>query len=391
MKTRGGSGIIGVDITDRQPGRLVVVKVGSGVLAPGGTLDERALGLLSRDLASLHAQGLRVVLVSSGAVAAGYRALGHERMPESIRDKQAAAAVGQPLLVAAYTRALAEAGVATAQVLLTGDDFEHRGRFLNARHTLGTLLERGVLPIVNENDSVAFEEIALGDNDRLSALVAAALGAEVLVMLSVAGGLLDGAGRVVERVEDLLAARALVRAERSATGRGGMGTKLDAAELAAAHDVPAVVAPGPSDACAAPVAGILGLGDAPPCTRFELGGVGRPVARKSWIGFVSRVRGRIVVDAGAAAAVRDRGASLLARGITGVEGGFDAGDCVEIVDADGDAVARGLSAYASDQIAQIRGLSSEDAAGALREAGALQRGDAVVHRDDLIVLRNGGG
>ena len=381
---------MGVQQTHEHVGALAVVKVGSGVLAPGGELDAQALRMLAQDLASVHAQGLRVVLVSSGAVAAGFRAIGHTRMPESIREKQAAAAVGQPRLIAAYTDAFAEAGVTAAQVLLTGDDFDDRPRFLNARHTLGTLLERGVLPIVNENDSVAFDEIALGDNDRLSALVAAALGAEVLVMLSVAGGLLDGGGRVVERVTELDKARALVHTDRSSTGRGGMATKLDAAQLAAAHAVPAVVAPGPIASLPMPVCGVLGLGEAPGCTRFDLGppgeGSGKPVARKSWIGFVRRVRGRVRVDAGAAAAVRDRGASLLARGITGVEGAIGAGECEALVDDRGRAIARGQTANNAGGIEGIMGLPSVDAARVLREAGSAPRGDAVVHRDDLVLI-----
>ncbi|MEO0629728.1 MAG: glutamate 5-kinase, partial [Planctomycetota bacterium] len=202
--------------------RVIVVKVGSGVVAPGGSLDRERLTLLALDIAEVVRSGSRVVVVSSGAVAAGLAQLGLKVMPTVIVHKQAAAAVGQSRLVGAWAHAFEAFGIGVAQVLLTADDLDDRGRFLNARRTLETLLDAGVVPIVNENDSVAFDEIRFGDNDRLSALVASLLDADLLLLLSVAEGLQDEAGNIVPSIVDLDAAKRLVRDDRSTTGVGGM-------------------------------------------------------------------------------------------------------------------------------------------------------------------------
>ncbi len=362
--------------------RRIVVKVGSGVVAPGGRLDPDAVATIARELAAARARGCSVVLVSSGAVAAGFRDLGLDAMPGSIREKQAAAAVGQPRLLAAYADALRGYDLVPAQVLLTADDFDHRQRFLNARHTIETLLERGLVPIINENDSVAFDEIRLGDNDRLSALVASAIGADLLVLLSVAPGVVDRTTRnVIPEIADTDAARAHIDAATSDTGTGGMATKLDAAAIALEHAVPVVIAPGRPEAGADPLSPVL---DGEPVgTRFPVAADTRgPGARKSWIAFSTQTRGAIIIDDGAARALRGQGASLLPKGIVGVEGRFDVGAAVEIRSEGGALVARGLSTYASHELERLRGKRSDEIEAVLGYAYAPE----AVHRDDMHVL-----
>lgn len=359
--------------------RRLVVKVGSAVVAPGGRVDPDALSRLADELGPLVRGGVQTVLVTSGAVASGFRALGLDRMPKVIRQKQAAAAVGQPALMRAYSERLALHGITAAQVLLTADDFAHRERFLNARHTLDTLLESGVLPIINENDSVVFDEIKLGDNDRLSALVATAIDADLLILLSVAPGLMDmAAGVVIPRVASIDDARRFVDANSSSgVGTGGMATKLDAARIATNHGIPAHLTRGPTPDTPDPIARVLAghnLG-----TRFEPAPTAGVRARKSWIANATAAKGKVTVDEGAARAITQRGASLLPGGITAVEGRFDAGAAIDILDPAGHRIARGLSSYSAAEIARIKGAKSDQIQSILGYAYA----DEVVHRDDL--------
>mgnify|MGYP003643978286 CR=1 FL=1 len=240
--------------------RRVVVKVGSAVVAPGGVLDIKAVERLVDEIALLRQTGIEVVLVSSGAVALGYQSLGLETMPAIVRQKQAAAAIGQPNLMRTYSELLAKSKNTAAQVLLTSDDFGHRERFLNARNTIETLLGAGVIPIVNENDSVAFDENKLGDNDRLSALVATSIDADLLVLLSVAPGLMDLAtGKIIPVVEEIDDVRKLVDVNHSSgVGTGGMATKLDAAVIVKGQGITAHLAKGPTDEIPDPIARIMG-------------------------------------------------------------------------------------------------------------------------------------
>ncbi|MEQ8769492.1 MAG: glutamate 5-kinase [Phycisphaerales bacterium] len=363
--------------------KRAVVKVGSAVVAPGGSLDETAIARLVDDASGLHARGISITIVSSGAVAAGFRALGMTSMPRAIRDKQAAAAVGQPALVRRYADLFAQRSIPVAQVLLTGDVLDHRGRFLNARHTLTTLLERGVVPIVNENDSVTHDEIKLGDNDRLSALVAGLVNADALVILSSVDGLYEAgdAARRIETCTDTAAARAHVTGDASSTGTGGFATKLDAVDIARAHAVPTVITRGPTDERPAPIA--AALAGEPVGTLFPLPEAGSARgARKNWIAHSTAPRGIIHVDAGAARALTQRGASLLPKGITRVEGTFDAGAVVTIVGESGAPIARGLTNYNSADLATLAGKRTDEIEATLGYTYA----DEAVHRDDMVVL-----
>lgn len=357
----------------------IVVKVGSAVLADAGGLSLEAVRRLAGQIAALRGSGTDVVLVSSGAIASGFRALGLTRPPKLIRQKQAAAAIGQQRLMAAYSDAFGAHGITVGQVLLTADDFDHRLRFLNARHTLETLLEHGAVPIINENDSVSFAEIKLGDNDRLAALTAAMLRAELLVMLSTAPGLwASGTRSVIPVVDSVAAARKHVRAEKSGVGTGGMGTKLDAAEIVTRLGISCVVAPGAEPNVLPRLLAGEEIG-----TRF-LARPSRVDSRRRWIGFSARSKGTIRIDAGAARAIVERGASLLPSGITGVDGIFDAGSVVDIR-ADRETIARGLTAYSAEEIARIKGHKAAEIATVLGYSHC----DEVVHRDDLLMARGG--
>ena len=362
----------------------LVVKVGSAVIAPGGVVDPVAMGRIADELAGLRLAGVGVVLVSSGAVASGFRKLGLAGMPRMIRQKQAAAALGQPALMRAWAEGLGVHGIDPAQVLLTTDDFAHRERFLNAKHTIETLMDAGAIPVINENDSVVFDEIKLGDNDRLSALVASAIDADLLVLLSVAPGLMDmGTGVVIPRVESIAAARRFVDATASSgVGTGGMATKLDAAAIVTERGIPAHLTRGPTDGVPDPIGRVL-RGE-PGGTRFQAadGGMAGRRSRKSWIAHATRATGTIVVDDGAARALRERGASLLPGGVVRVEGRFEAGAAVEIVDAQGVRLARGLASYSAAEIERVRGVRSDAIAGILGYSYA----DEIVHRDDLELI-----
>lgn len=364
--------------------RRVVVKVGSAVVAPGGRMNQRTLERIADELAELRSSGVEVILVSSGAVSSGFRALGLNGMPGSTRQKQAAAAIGQPTLLRTYAERLAAHRVTAAQVLLTADDFGHRERFLNARDTLLTLLEAGVIPVINENDSVVFDEIKLGDNDRLGALAATSVDADLLVLLSQAPGLLDTTGgSLIPKVTSIAEARRYVdESMSSGVGTGGMASKLDALAIAMEAGVPAVLTAGPTHTRPRPISEVTAAftdGSAISGTWFDRGDEGVLTARKSWIAHAAASAGRIVVDAGAATAVSTRGASLLPGGILRVDGHFKAGTAVEITDESGRVIARGLAAYNSAEIDRIKGLKSEAIAGLLGYSNS----DVVVHRDDL--------
>jgi len=346
----------------------VVVKVGSSSLTTaGGGLDTARLGALVDALA----ERAQLVLVSSGAIAAGLAPLGLARRPRDLATQQAAASVGQSLLVQAYASAFARHGRTVGQVLLTADDLVRRAHYRNARTTLERLLDLGIVPVVNENDAVATEEIRFGDNDRLAALVAHLVRADALVLLSDIDGLYDGDPRRSgsRLLPDVRGAGDLVGVvtggSGSGVGRGGMTSKVDAAQVAASAGVSVLV--GAAGSARSLLAGRGG-------TLFWPTG-SRTSTRLLWLEHASTPRGRVHLDEGAVRAVCERGASLLPAGITQVSGEFRAGDPVELVDPSGTAVARGLVAYDAGELPPLLGRST-------RELGARE----VVHRDDLVVL-----
>ncbi|GAB6983735.1 glutamate 5-kinase [Nocardioides pyridinolyticus] len=350
--------------------RRVVVKVGSSSLttATGGIDPERVRDLVDV-LAKLRAGGAEVVLVSSGAIAAGLAPLGLKKRPKALAAQQAAASVGQGLLVHRYTEELARHGVIAGQVLLTADDVTRRSHYRNAYQTFAKLLELGVLPIVNENDTVATSEIRFGDNDRLAALVAHLVHADLLVLLSDVDGLYDanpsqpGSSLLPEvlSVEELTDVR-IGKTGAAGLGTGGMQTKVDAARIATGAGIPVVLTS--ADRAGAALAGEQ-VG-----TLFHPTGRRRPT-RLLWLAHATEPMGTILLDPGAVRAVVERRASLLAAGITGVHGTFRAGDPVDLAAPDGTPVARGLVNYDADELPELLGQSGQ------RE---------VVHRDDLVLL-----
>jgi glutamate 5-kinase len=369
-------------VTRFAPPELVVIKVGSSSLRDvDGRLDLVQVANLSAQVARLHASGARVVVVSSGAVAAGMGQLGLVRRPTDTPTLQAAAAVGQGALVHAYRQVLSAHGVVGAQLLLSQDDFVIRRRYLNARTSLQRLLELGAVPIINENDAIATEELTYGDNDHLAALVTSMLGADLLVMLSDVEGMLDRppsdpAARLVSRVEDPdMVDVGRIGGAGSNVGSGGMRTKIGAAQVAVRTGSHVVIADARrSDVIVDAAAGVeLGT--------WFVARPGRIDARRLWIAFALSVRGRIMVDAGAVRVLTGGAASLLGVGVTGCEGTFHAGDAVEVVGPDGVPVARGIVAYDAADVARLAGRSTEAAVAALGTGF----GREVIHRDDLVV------
>jgi glutamate 5-kinase len=359
----------------------VVVKVGSSSLTTAaGGIDPARVRDLVDVLAKLRAAGTELVLVSSGAIAAGLAPLGLRKRPKALAAQQAAASVGQGLLVHRYTEELARHGVIAGQVLLTVDDVTRRSHYRNAYQTFAKLLELGVLPIVNENDTVATTEIRFGDNDRLAALVAHLVHADLLVLLSDVDGLYDanparpGSSLLpdVMSVDDLAHVR-IGRSGAAGVGTGGMQTKVDAARIATGAGIPVVLTS--ADRAGAALAGER-VG-----TLFHATGRRRPT-RLLWLAHATEPKGTLVLDAGAVRAVVERRASLLAAGITAVEGTFVAGDPVDLAAPDSTPIARGLVNFDAEELPSLLGRSSHDLK---RELGAAYERE-VVHRDDLVLL-----
>jgi glutamate 5-kinase len=355
----------------------VVVKIGSRLLRDD--LGAR-VAMLASEAADLRASGRDVVVVTSGAIALGIRGLGLDARPTDLPGLQAAAAVGQGHLIDEYRRAFGERDLAIGQVLLTHDDLGNRRRYLNARATFAELLRLGAVPVVNENDTVSVDEIKFGDNDRLAALVAALVGADLLVVLTDVSGLHEGDPRegapLVPEIHDFAVARRWAGEPTSGIGTGGMRSKVEAAAIAARFGVSTVVASGREPS---PVSRIL-AGE-PLGTLFHAA-VERLQARKHWIAYALKARGRIRVDDGARRALIEKNKSLLASGVRGAEGHFDAGDPVEIVGEDGVPFARGLCAFDVDELRRVAGHRGNELAALLGYPAP----DVVVHRDDLVIL-----
>lgn len=364
--------------------RRIVVKVGSSTLTSGGqALDPVFVRSLVDQLAQLRQDGHLVVLVSSGAIAAGLSRLGFSERPADMPSLQAAASVGQVALIELYAAFFAEHGLSVGQVLLTRHDTGHRESFLHARDTFERLLTLGAVPVVNENDTVAVDEIRFGDNDTLAALVATMVNADLVVVLSDIEGLYDADPRldedanllshVDELTNEMIAAAGGTGGE---SGSGGMATKVQAARVLMQAGIPMVVCEGHVDGA------VLEAAEGRHAGTIFSAGEGSLGARKSWIALGQRAKGAVVIDDGASAAVRLRKTSLLPAGVTAVEGEFEAGDAIVLKDASGSVVARGLSGLSSCEIEQVMGLKSNEIA----ESRPHLAGHEVVHRDRLVVL-----
>jgi len=369
-------------VTDKPVNRMVV-KIGtSSLVSESGSIDPVKLVELGGQLASVRDKGKEVILVSSGAIRAGMERLGMTERPKTIPDQQATASVGQSALMQRYTEVFSWFKIVPAQVLVTRDDFKDRLRYLNVRNTFNTLLRFGCLPIVNENDTVAVDEIRFGENDTLSALVAACVGADLLVNLSDVDGLFDGDPRtngdcrLIEEVRAITPEiEELAGGTRGLCGTGGMQSKIEAAKIAVNSGVRMVIA----NAQRANV-----IVDAAECNK--VGTLFRSKAvelsqRKRWIAYGARVKGSIVINEGARKMICERGKSLLAAGITDCEGAFEVGDLVMVVDEGSKQIARGLTNYASGELALIRGKHS----GEIEKILGHKDFDEVIHRDNLVL------
>jgi len=357
--------------------RSLVVKLGSQVLGDAaGRPDPAFLASVARQVAELHARGLRVTVISSGAVGAGRAELGLSERPKDLSRLQAVAAIGQRRLMDAWAEAFEPQGLRVAQVLLTRDDIDHRTRFLNLRNTIHACHELGAVPILNENDTVSTDELVqltFGDNDLLAALVAQALRADALVLLSGVDGVLDAGRQTVPSFDDPEAAVAYLQPVKSAAGKGGMDSKLEAARIVTAAGETLVIAHGRSpDVLTRIVAG-------EPVGAVFLPRPSRRTGKARWIGS-ARGRGAIVLDAGAARAVAQQKKSLLPAGVVAVEGTFEPGDVVDLLGPDRTLLARGLSNYSSSDVERIRGRKTSE----VRAIIVGESYDEVVHRDNLV-------
>ncbi len=365
--------------------RRVVLKVGSAVIAGGhpSGLDDRVFANLACSVHALKVLGKEVILVTSGAIAVGMKKMGLKERPKSIPERQAVAALGQSSLMGLYEGSFSLSGEKVAQVLLTHDDLADRRRFLNARNTLMTLLSLGVVPVVNENDTVAIDELKFGDNDNLAALVTNVIEADLLVILTDIDGIYDHdpkrdtTARFIPTVDDVDHLTVDWDGERdSRYGTGGVHSKVEAARTAAHFGVSTIVANG------------MVNGTIERIFRGEAVGTffqpvqDRLTSKKHWIAFSARPTGRIFVDDGAMAALIDGGKSLLASGITGIDGRFDTGEVVHCVNSDGKEFARGISGYSSYELDKIKGKKTSE----IEEVLGYKYSDEIINRDNLVII-----
>lgn len=355
--------------------KRIVVKIGSRALcADGGRFDQ-----VADQLATQVRAGRKVVLVSSGAVAVGRERLGLTERPKKVALLQAAAATGQSLLMRAYEDAFEARGIHVAQVLLTHDVVSDRERYLHARQAIDELLRLGVVPIINENDTVSIDELRFGDNDQLAAMVCTLIGADLLVLLSDVAGILDDQGRRISLVRAVSDIERFIRPPEDDMGLGGMQSKVEAARRATLHGLPVVIGPAASPDFLAALLHGRDVG-----TLLLPHGSPLP-SRKHWIAYTLKPRGRIVVDAGARRALEKRNSSLLPAGVLSVAGSFHVGDAVSIVAEDGTELARGLARYGAEEVKLLAGGQSQQ----IVERIGSHAGDEIVHRDDIVLTKKG--
>jgi glutamate 5-kinase len=364
--------------------RRVVIKIGSQILSSQTGIEEGRVKGLVRDLAALHDKKRDLIVVSSGAVAAGMTRLGVKERPKTIPQKQALAAVGQIKLMALYERHFSRFEKNVAQVLLTHEDLANRQRYLNAKHTFQTLLQASIIPIVNENDTVAVEEMKFGDNDHLSSLVATLLEADLLVILSDVRGVYDRDPRVhanaqrIPLITDIKGTAPTISGGSTGDfGTGGIVTKLEAAEKAAAAGIPTLMTSGLQARALSHV-----FDATTECGTLVIPDENRLTVRKHWIAYNLKPAGEIVVDQGAYDAVVQRGKSLLPSGLKEIHGSFGVGECVRCLDLGGREFARGLVNYNAQELNQIKGLHTSK----IDQVLGYKAYDEIIHRDDLAIL-----
>lgn len=360
--------------------KRVVIKMGSNVLTADQGLRHLFFKQLATQVSYLKSKNIQVVLVSSGAIAAAMSVF-QNRKPKNIPEKQAYAAIGQPILMNVYSKEFAKKDLQVAQILMTQSDLSDRTRYLNAKHAIETLIKKNVVPIVNENDTVTVDEIKIGDNDQLSAYVAALIDADLLVLLSHVEGFYNGSPKqasselipLIQSIDESI--ESLVFDGYSERTTGGMTTKLLAARYSLAAGIPMMITSGFQKDCVKRIfknkfVGTLFL---PPHKKMK--------ARKSWIQGVRRSKGRLTVDAGAKKALVQNKKSLLSSGVVSVEGRFEIGDCVDVVSKKGCVLAKGLSSYSSVEISKIIGCKSSE----IQKILGYKYGDEVIHRDDMVM------
>ena len=361
--------------------RRLVFKVGTNILFENDALSRNRLKVWARQTAELKRRGLEVIVVSSGAIGIGFKKLGLPKRPDNIKMKQACAAVGQVHLMAAWEKALGDAGLLAAQILISASDLADRTRFLNAKNTLLALLEKGVVPVINENDTVALDELKFGDNDTLSALVAGLVEADLFINLSDIDGLYNADPRKVEgaelidEVEKVTPSILALAGDGGPLGSGGMYTKVRAAKRLSELGIASAVAGGLSREV------LIKLIDGEPMGTFFRPQPKKLHGKKNWLAFASRPKGRLVVDAGCAQALTRKGKSLLPGGVCGLEGSFAIADPVVVVDQGGRVLAYGLSNYTSAEVEKIMGRRSRQIASIL----GYTHSDEIIHRDNLVL------
>ncbi len=364
--------------------KILVVKIGSNILAAEKEgLDTKRISSIANDIAELHDSGYDVVLVSSGAIAAGMRKLGLKEKPRDIKLKQAAAAIGQSSLMWAYEKSFGDYGKKVAQVLLTRDDFSDRKKYLNSKNTLLTLLSYRIVPIINENDTVATDEIKFGDNDYLASLVAGLIEAERLIILSDVEGLYtedprhSTRAKIIECVEEITPELVLkAGGAGSAIGTGGMYSKVLAAKRAVSHGIIVHIISGRKDGL------LTSLMKGKRCGTMFKPKKEKLSSRKGWIAYGSRSKGNLIIDEGAVNALIHGGKSLLPSGIVSVEGPFDTGDAVYCLDSKGNRVAKGMTNYSSSEIEKIKGKKTSE----IEKVLGYKYSDEAIHRDNLVLI-----
>lgn len=375
----------GIELRQRYLAKVkrLVVKVGSAVLTTDEGLNYPVLDALARQIHTLRQQGHEVLLVSSGAVAAGKRKLGLSSRDITLREKQAAAAVGQSSLMRAYEKIFEQLGQKVAQVLLTHDALSHRDRYLNVRNTLLTLLHWGLVPIINENDTVSVEELRFGDNDTLGAMVTNLIEADILICLTDVAGLYTGNPAADPTAQPVYTVRKVSREVeemagnvKSALGTGGMRSKINAAKMVSARGGCSIIGPGREREV------LTRLFAGEPLGTFFLPQEAKLPGRKHWIAYTLRPKGYLVLDGGACRALVESGKSLLPSGIVEVRGKFGIGDPVHCLDADGKAVAAGLANYDAEAVQKIQGVKTAQIADVL----GYKYSDEIIHRDNLVIL-----